>query len=85
MSVPAPKAVLPKAFNVPMTLPGREDRPKASPGLALGHAHSRRIGRALLGAGLDGLQGPLDGHCNWKRSFKNALTSSWDLFAAASW
>ena len=23
-------------------------------------------------------------HCNWKRSFKKALTSSWDLFAAAS-
>jgi hypothetical protein len=46
---------------------------------------TRRIGRALLGAGLDGLQGALDGHCNWKRSFKKALTSSWDLFAAASW
>ncbi len=46
---------------------------------------TRRIGRALLGAGLDGLQGALDGHCNWKSSFKKALTSSWDLFAAASW
>jgi hypothetical protein len=31
------------------------------------------------------LQGALDNHCNWKRSFKKALTSSWDLFAAASW
>ena len=24
-------------------------------------------------------------YCNWKRCFKKALTSSWDLFAAASW
>ena len=24
-------------------------------------------------------------HCNWKTCFKKALTSSWDLFAAASW
>jgi hypothetical protein len=46
---------------------------------------TRRIGRALLGASLDGLQAALDGHCNWKRPFKKALTSSWDLFAAASW
>jgi hypothetical protein len=61
---------------------GRE----VSPGLALGHAHWHPPEwRALLEAGLDGLQCALDGHCNWKRSFKKALTSSWDLFAAASW
>ena len=46
---------------------------------------TRRIGRALLGVGQDGLQGALDRHGIWKRFFKKALTSWWDLFAAASW
>jgi hypothetical protein len=43
------------------------------------------LGERFSGPGLDGLQGALDDHCNLKRSFKKALTSSWDLFAAASW
>src|ERR1041385_1526561 len=41
-------------------------------------------GEPLLRAGLDRLQAGLDSHCNWKRSFRKALTPSWDLFAAAS-
>jgi hypothetical protein len=40
--------------------------------------------RALLGASPEVCKA-LCGHCNLKRSFKKALTPSWDLFAAASW
>jgi hypothetical protein len=40
-------------------------------------------GRASRGWALTGGHS-LDGHCNLNRSFRKALTSSWDLFAAAS-
>ena len=46
---------------------------------ALGQKQIRLGWRAI--AELDGMRV----HCRWKSSFKKALTSSWDLFAAASW
>jgi len=63
---------------------GQPDRPHRAWALGAFPLAPDRLGERFSGS-LDGLQDALDGHFSWKRSFKKALTSSWDLFAAASW